>query len=452
MRFRFKYLALAVIGLYAVLLIPSPAPVPPPAGESRAFAWRQDEHWSGLEAHFRATRASSCDSLSEQLTALVKRGQKLLGSLTRHNLDPGAPIKRQSQHWNLTEAEARVRLYRLLYGSRAAVEEAMLQAPAGSLQALAHGEAEPAVTPATNILGVTIHSGDILVSRGGAPTSALIARGNDYAGNFSHIALAHVDEKTHEAAIIEAHIERGVAIATLEEYLQDKKLRVLVLRLRADLPALAADPMLPHRAAVQALQAARDRHIPYDFEMDYRDHARLFCSEVASAAYEKTGMHLWMGISHISSPGVRAWLSAFGVKHFETQEPADLEYDPQLRVVAEWRDPETLWQDHVDNAVIDAMLEGAEQGERLEYAWYKLPLARIAKAYSALLNAFGKIGPIPEGMNAAAALRNDQFTQTHLALKKIVLRAAEDFERQQGYRPPYWELLEIARAARRGQS
>ena len=37
-----------------------------------------------------------------------------------------------------------------------------------------------------------------------------------------------------------------------------------------------------------------------------------------------------MGISRISSPGVARWLAAFGVRRFETQEPSDLEYDPQL--------------------------------------------------------------------------------------------------------------------------
>lgn len=487
MRSFLKYLVLAVIAIYAVLLIPSPEPAPPRAGESKAFAWRQDEYWSGLEARFRAARAVTCDSLSGQIEALFAREQDHLAALAASDYDPAAPVfaeietaffalgpmvaacpahlqdyvtlqgdlraavKKQSQQWNLSAAETRSRLYRLLYGSRAAVEEAMLQAPSHSFSALARGGDEPSQTPSAKILGVAIHSGDILVSRGGAPTSALIARGNDYPGNFSHIALVHVDENTSLASIIEAHIERGVAISTLEEYLRDKKLRVLVLRLRADLPALATDPMLPHQAATRALQEARDRHIPYDFEMNYRDHAKQFCSEVASAAYEAAGVNLWMGISHISSPGVMAWLSAFGVKHFETQEPADLEYDPQLRVVAEWRDPETLWQDHIDNAVIDAMLEGAEEGERLEYAWHKLPLARTAKAYSALLNAFGKAGPIPEGMSATAALRSDHFSKTHLVLKEKCLRAAAQFEQENGYRPPYWELVQLARAALREQ-
>src|SRR6266498_1270270 len=107
-----------------------------------------------------------------------------------------------------------------------------------------------------------------------------------------------------------------------------------------------------------------------------------------------------MGISHISSPGVTLWLAAFGVKHLATQEPSDLEYDPQIRVVAEWRDPGTLFQDHADNAVIDAMLENADRGEPLEYSQLMLPLARLAKGHSAVLNRPGQAGAVPEAMSA----------------------------------------------------
>ncbi|MCK7517747.1 MAG: hypothetical protein MZV64_08560 [Ignavibacteriales bacterium] len=56
------------------------------------------------------------------------------------------------------------------------------------------------------------------------------------------------------------------------------------------------------------------------------------------------GINLWMGKSTISSKGTAKLLAGFGVKYFETQEPSDLEYDPQLSVVAEWRDLETLLQ------------------------------------------------------------------------------------------------------------
>jgi len=475
---------LAISALYLLLLIPDSAPPVNFTGNKQPFVWNRDEYWNALEERFQAARDSGCVQLAPRIEKELFQSHRLLAQLASDTLAPdnsafdeiekiffelgpniaACPqklpeyiqlqtrlrklVKEQSQHWDMNSPSARNCIYRLLYGSRASLEEVMLQVPADSLAALSSGDDEPSQTPSTKILGVTIHSGDILVSRGGAPTSALIARGNDYPGNFSHVALVHVDTKTSLTSIIEAHIERGVAISTLEEYLRDKKLRVMILRPRADLPALVADPQFPHQAATYALQEARARHIPYDFAMNYHDHAGLFCSEVASFAYEKFGIKLWMGISHISSPSVCAWLSAFGVRHFETQEPADLEYDPQLRVVAEWRDPEILYQDHVDNAVVDARLEGAERGDRLNYQWYMLPFARVMKGYSLLLNLIGKVGPVPEGMTATAALRHTEFNKTHFKIKERVLQTAAAFQQEHGYRPPYWELTQLARRAK----
>jgi hypothetical protein len=336
----------------------------------------------------------------------------------------------------------------MLYGGRMALEEVMLQAPAGTYAGLIMGQNESSVVPPFEMIGGTLRSGDILVSRGGAPTSALIARGNDYPGNFSHIALLHVDEKTGVPSIMEAHIERGVVVSTLEEYLKDKKLRIMVLRLRADLPQMKADPMLPHKAAQKALEEVKARHIPYDFAMDFRDHSLQFCSEVASAAYQQFGINLWKWTTRMSAPGVVRWLTDFGVTHFETQAPADLEYDPQLTVVAEWRDPEALWQDHVDSAVVEAMLEGADEGDRLTCPWYLLAPGRILKAYCAVLNQFGVVGPIPEGMDVPAALRNLDLDSRHRAIRAKVLTRAAAFREKEGHRPPYWDLVRMANQAR----
>jgi hypothetical protein len=182
--------------------------------------------------------------------------------------------------------------------------------------------------------------------------------------------------------------------------------------------------------------------------MNYKDSSKLFCSEVASTVYAAHGVNLWMGISHISSPGLRKWLAAFGVKYFETQEPSDLEYDPQLRVIAEWRDFETLKKDHFDNAVTDAMLEGAEKGEGLSYDWYLLPIARVAKAWSVLLNLFGKVGMMPEGMSSTAGLRSTSYIRQHEAIYKQLVLKADQFKAQQGYEPPYWQLVSLARSAK----
>lgn len=480
-RRRSLWIPATLVVLAAALSVPSAAPDPGPSElERAAFVWDQDSLWHALERNYARLRGSNCDLLQPDIDGRMDRVRGMLRRLRHARVAADAlvldsletatfqlaplvascpsglsryvdlyaetrrVVKLQSRGWDVGASPVRDRLYRALYGGRAAVEEVMLQHP-DRIVTLLPGVDEPSATPSVVFEGVRIHSGDILVSRGGYPTSALISRGSDYPGNFSHVALVHIDE-SGVVSIIEAHIEIGVAIADTEKYLADKKLRIMLLRPRANLPVVQSDPQLPHRAASLALARARERHIAYDFEMDYTEPSKLFCSEVASAVYKEFGLDLWMGISTISSPGLRRWLAGFGVTHFETQEPSDLEYDPQLTVVAEWRDAETLMGDHVDNAVTDAMLEGAEGGDRLEYPWYQLPVGRIVKGYSVVREMFGSFGPVPEGMSASAALRNKAYSARHDRLSKAVLRRATEFTATEEYPPPYWKLLDMARA------
>jgi len=485
---RIGWVVASLLALYAVLLIPFGGDGPAPPAEQQKpkqpFAWNNDEFWKSLEENYRSLKHGGCETAAPTLDSSFQEATSLLHSIEGTHLGPDAQefrdleslifkmgpivsacdshvkdyvafiadmrtgVKLRSVDWDMTSPSARTTLYRLLYGSRAAAEEVILQVPASTTPLLVPGKDEPSQTPWADVRAARIHSGDILVSRGGAPTSALIARGSDYPGNFSHIAFVYVDPDTRTANIVEAHIERGVVVSTVEEYLNDKKLRVMLLRPRADLPQLVKNPMLPHEAAKRAYERATREHVPYDFEMNYRDHTELFCSEVASAEYEALGMKLWMGISHLSAPGLQKWLRAFGVRYFETQEPSDLEYDPQLVVVAEWRDPQELRKDHYDNAATDVMLEGAEQGDVLKYQRQLLPLSRAAKAYSVVLNLLGKAGPVPEGMSATAALRNVWYTAKHDAIVALLAKKAEEFRKEHEYAPPYWELVKLAREAK----
>ncbi len=475
---------LGVLALALLLLsVPGGEPVVPKAPERGVdFAWSQDAYWEELEQRFTAARGRGCEAVEPGGSAELLALRRALGGLTASELPPDAVvfdsietrffelaplvaacgdlaaryaglqmflrdvIKDQSRHWDMSSAAARERAYRLLYGSRLAVEEVILQ-HTDRVPALQLGRNERRTLPSIEVAGVRVYSGDILVSRGGYPTSTLIARGSDFPGNFSHVALVHVDSVTGVASAIEALIDRGVTITTPEAYLADKKLRIMILRPRGDLPAIEADALLPHRAATRMLERARGGRIPYDFAMDYTNPEALFCSEVASSVYRDEGVVLWTGLSTISAPGLRRWLAAFGVEHFETQEPSDLEYDPQLDVVAEWRSAETLLAGRIDNAVIDAMLEGADAGDELVYSRAQLPVARLAKGWSWALNRVGLRGPIPEGMSARAALQNRAFTERQRRIAAEVTVFTEAFREQFGYTPPYWTLVGLARQA-----
>lgn len=468
----------AIGGVWLVLSIPGCEPRVPSRGPASLFVWDRDALFADLERRFVAANRNGCDDdlaprrtrLSDGLADLRRapptdeRWDRVEAELFELAAQTGGcprealglvelrttlrdTAKEASRQWGPTGRVGRDRLYRLLYGSRAAVEEVLLQLPPDEAPALSMGRGEPSPAPSVEIRGVRIHSGDLLLSRGGAPTSAFIARGNDHPGNFSHVALVHVDQATHEVSVIEAHIERGVAVADVETYLADKKLRILVMRLWSGHEALVEAPMLPHRVATDALEEARRAHIPYDFAMDFGDPERRFCSEVASHSYAEHGIELWTELSTFSSPGLARWMAGFGVEHMETQSPSDLEYDPQLVVVAEWHDPGTLFVDHVDNAVIDVMIEQAEAGASLEYDWRLLPVARLAKGYSLLQNLVGREGPVPEGMGATTALRVEWLGQRHRELRGRVLRRAEAFRAARGYTAPYWELVRSAREA-----
>ena len=476
---------IAVLTLvYLLLLIPDAKEknITIEAGK-KPFAWNRDAQWKEMEELFRQAKQMDTVKLDSFITANKVAAENELNLLLAKNAvasDSGwiktqnnffvlasliavrqsqipwmldyynrmrKLVKQQSQQWNIDHVATRNTIYTLLYGMRAAVEEVLLQMPNLNFAAAMLVSNEKSATPAASIFGIEVHSGDLLVSRGGAEVSALISRGNDYPGNFSHIALIYVDEKTKQAFLIEAHIEKGVAIASVAQYEQDKKLRFMVMRPRAGLPMLTADSMLPQKAAKYMFDEAHKRHIRYDFKMNFNDTVEMFCSEVASYAYRTNGLQVWKYPSTISSPGVANWLHDFGVENFITQMPSDLEYDPQLSVVAEWRDPETLFKDHVDNAAMDALLEKANKGATIDYNIWQLPIVRVIKGYCVIKNLFGKIGMIPEGMSATKALKNQTFVAMHVQVKNKTMQMADEFFKKNGYRAPYWQLVKFAEVA-----
>lgn len=474
-----KRIGIGLVLLYAILLIPDGKSSALYKAPPRSFYWNRDTQWLALEQRFQQAKQDS--NAATTATALFTKATSLLQQLQQGTYPPTDSIfialqnnffalapyvavlpaqqqpyidyykqvrfaaKQQSQRWDMNSTPARNTIYTLLYGMRAAVEETLLQGD-GKFAAAMLCTDEPAATPVAKIFGISVHSGDLLVSRGGAEVSALISRGNDYPGNFSHVALVYVDS-TGNASLVEAHIEKGVAIANVQQYEADKKLRFMVLRPRADLPAIKTNPMLPHIAARYVYEQAQKRHIPYDFKMDFVDSSAMFCSEVGSYAYRNKGVQLWQGLSTISSQGVVNWLNAFGVEHFVTQMPADLEYDPQLTVVAEWRDPATLAKDHIDNAVMDVMLEYADKGATVGYNRWMLPVARAIKGWSWVLNKMGKVGKIPEGMSATQALKNQYVVDMHQAINQRTKVLADGFIKEHQYFPPYWQMVALAKQA-----
>ncbi len=472
----------AVVVLAAALLIPVPQPHVDPPAQATPFRWDADDLLSALEAEYERVGEADSASATAAVEALEEEGRALLGGLAEASSTPldaldrltrlqfelavlGAArpdllprvegfvvqarvtLMRAAAGWPL-DRDAHEALYRVIYGGRVALDESLVQAGPDALPPLTRIEDVPSETPSMEVEGVRIHSGDILLSRGGAPTSALIARGSDFPSSFSHAALAYVDAETGEGTVIESLIEEGSVLHTVPEYLDSKKHRILVLRLRPDHPALRADPLLPHHAAEAMLRRVQHAHIPYDFAMEWADGSRAFCSEIVYDAYRDQGVELWAIRSAMSAPGLVRWLSGMGVRELTSLVPSDLEYDPQVRAVVEWRNAPELEEYRLDNAVTDALLEEADRGADLGFPWYALPLGRLLKAYSVGEEALGARPRIPEGMSAATALRVQALvTRVNPTVKASLRRKAGSFRSERGFQAPYWTLVSLAREA-----
>ncbi len=264
---KFSKFLLFIITLYLLLLIPFPdSQVEIQKPSQNPFIWGQDKLWEQLEITYKNAQEVPDKELDSMVKYMVKECDSIFNEsefIILNSDDPFytsiekrffhiAPLiaaqknksvwhihfynkvrkklKSDSRNWDMNNAQVRQLVYRMLYGMRATVEEILLQSTDDDFVSTMFVTNEPSVVPFVDVLGIKVHSGDLLVSRGGAEVSAFISRGNDYPGNFSHVAIIHIDEQTNEPYFVEAHIEKGVVIATLEDYLKDKKLRFMVMR------------------------------------------------------------------------------------------------------------------------------------------------------------------------------------------------------------------------------
>lgn len=227
--------------------------------------------------------------------------------------------------------------------------------------------------------GMAVRSGDVLLSRGNANVSALIARMADDDTQFSHLAFVYVEPKSRVAYTIEAHIEHGSILTPLSEWLKDGKVRTVVFRHPdARLAAEAARIMFERvRSGVRA-----NHPVEYDFSFNMRDHSKLFCSEVVREGFEKAsgGSVEVPAFPSRFSAHHRDLFDRMGITETESFLPEDIEMDPRFELLAEWRDFGNIAAAVRKDAILTAMYDWMERlGYRFHSTEWVSFKARFAK-------------------------------------------------------------------------
>jgi hypothetical protein len=214
-----------------------------------------------------------------------------------------------------------------------------------------------------------LKSGDIIVSRGNAYSSATISRITDVVTQFSHLAIVYIDPQTLEKSVIEAHIEQGTIVTTWKKYIEDGKIRALVLRQENE--ALAHESAKAIRDHVLGYQKKHNNeNIPYDFGMNLTDPSEFFCSEVVQYAYklgskklnaknkdkDKDEFKVPQFLSKSTKNNIiKQALGISDVKAFFS--PIDVEVDTRFNIVAEFKNYALMNQAWEKDAVLTFLFE-----------------------------------------------------------------------------------------------
>ncbi|NOT77651.1 MAG: hypothetical protein HOP07_01465 [Bacteriovoracaceae bacterium] len=208
-----------------------------------------------------------------------------------------------------------------------------------------------------------LKSGDVILSRGNAFSSAAIARigNNDY--QFSHLSFVYQGKKDDTLMTTEAHIEIGSVVEPLIEHINSKNAREAVFRYE--------DPDVAHLASKfiydRVLEnQTKKKNVEYDFSMNFRDDSRLFCSEIISSGFKKAlpNEDFFPMFKTKFSVGLIPFLNTIGVpvnrdniKDVEVFAPGDIQFDPRFELIAEWRNPKKMEESRLKDFILTKMFE-----------------------------------------------------------------------------------------------
>ncbi len=208
-----------------------------------------------------------------------------------------------------------------------------------------------------------LKSGDVILSRGNAYSSAAIARiaQSDY--QFSHLSFVYKDQETKEIFTSEAHIEVGSITAPIIDHINEKNVRSVVFRYNDNAIAEKASQLMYERVT-KAQNSGKA--IEYDFSMNYRDDSKLFCSEVIGQGFklaDPKSDYIPLFKSQFTT-GMIPFLNTIGVpvtkENIDTLNvfaPGDIQFDPRFEIVAEWRNPKKLEESRYKDFILTKLFE-----------------------------------------------------------------------------------------------
>lgn len=222
-------------------------------------------------------------------------------------------------------------------------------------------------------LAANLQTGDIIVTRSAASVSGVVSRVSDHPHHYAHLALVFRDEETGAVTTKEMLIETNLVKMSIDRWHERKLSRVGVFRFRPEYQEKVQEAFKNLKESIETVESARGRFV-YDFRYDdgasvrRRQPANLETPLGLLSRYPRTHCSglLEICVSPLI-PGFPAFPSSLNevderfldYLRMSTRElfmPSDLEIDPYVELIAEWRQPSRLRETQVMDVVVDSML------------------------------------------------------------------------------------------------
>lgn len=207
-----------------------------------------------------------------------------------------------------------------------------------------------------------LQTGHIVMTRGNTFTGSVISRIGAVDNQFSHLAwivrdqdrrFARVDPEHYSGKlyVVEATLEKGLYWIPFAEWRTHHQARSVLYRFRHLKSAdKAPAEEIARRAALHLADLAIAGGTTYNFRMDLANRAELFCSQAIQVGIEKACADLTMENGKFACDSLpfpltksefrrrNPLLELLQIQVDHTFAPADVEVDPRLELLVEWRD------------------------------------------------------------------------------------------------------------------
>jgi hypothetical protein len=241
-------------------------------------------------------------------------------------------------------------------------------------------------------------NGDIMITKGISFVSSTISEIASPKSLFSHIVFVHVDQKTKEVTTIESYVGKGVGIYPIEDALKNENARILVLRAKDS--KLASDAAEYMFNKVQTLKAKK-KFIPYDYNLDFSENAKLSCEEVAFDSFKSVSKGNFI-IPEVMSQVTLSdgkFLNRIGIKKGEMMVPTDMETDSRFDIALDWTDFRVMRDSWRKDAVLGEMFRWSEDYKYSIHENFTSVAARVVWAtryIPGLWNMMAKVSGLPK--------------------------------------------------------